>query len=242
MRHRLPVTLIAVIAMCLPRSLKRVVYNHALGWSVDPNARIGFSLIIAKSVAVGDMCKIGHFNLISCPGSLRLLPGAEVRHGNLIRGLSSVVLGKGSRISWLNWIAGPPVSVKFPSAPDRDPSFRLGDYSGLVLKHRIDCSDRVTIGDFSLMAGRRSYVLTHLIDAEIDDTVTRPVTIGHHCLLGAEILIQAGSSIPNKTVVAPRASVWGSPGEPEQLIGGVPAVPVKSYEGYAFFTRTTRRP
>jgi acetyltransferase-like isoleucine patch superfamily enzyme len=51
-------------------------------------------------------------------------------------------------------------------------------------------------------------------------------------------VVQSGARVPDRCVVAPGAVVHGSPGSPEQLLGGVPARTIKSLTGAEYFRRS----
>ncbi len=233
---------VALVAACTPQKLKHAIYRRLLGWDVDPTARVGFSILHARHVRIGARTVIGDFNLIDVHGSFEIGPDGRIGFLNLIHGCEVVRLGSDVEIAYRNRISGPPLATtSYPHSPNRRPEFHMGDHSGLVAAHRIECSDTVTMGTFTYLGGGHCVILTHGVNAMENVIETSPVTIGDYCLVGTHSLLQAGADIPDRTIVAPRAVVHGRPGEPEQLIGGVPARPMKKMPADAkWFTRTSQ--
>jgi UDP-3-O-[3-hydroxymyristoyl] glucosamine N-acyltransferase len=164
-----------------------------------------------------------------------------VLHHNIIKGCEEARLGDYSVTSLSNRISGPPLSRKvMPHAPDRYPALFIGRGTDLTSQHRIDCSDTVTFEDGCVLGGRRSMIFTHFMDVTTGKVVTKPVRVGANCLINSGVIIQPGVDLPERTMVAPGAVVEGSPGQPEQMIGGVPARPIKRLPGAAWFFRPNR--
>lgn len=230
---------IAIIAVVMPQWVKRAIYSRVFGWDVDRSARIGLSLVMARSARIGARVSIGNFNAIRVGGLIDMEPNAMIGSFNVINGCDSVQLGRYACVGYGNWISGPPLSGGlFPSSPDRQPVFRLGEHASVVRNHRIECSDAVTIGRYTIIGGTRTEILTHGIDIWQSVQRTGAVEIGEYCYLGSSVVVQSGANIPARSVVAPGAVVHASPGSPEQLLGGVPARFIKSLAGAKFFERS----
>jgi len=209
-----------------------------LGWEIHPSARVGLSLVLVPHLKIEADAVIGNFNIIRSAGSLRLSVGSMIKSFNVINGCELVELGSFAIIGYGNLISGPPLSTGlFPHSPDRRPEFRLGEHASVVRNHRIECSDMVEIGRFSTIGGTQTEILTHGIDIFESVQRTAPVTIGEYCYFGSRIVIQSGATVPARCVVAPGAVVNGSPGGPEQLLGGVPAKTIKDLTGAKYFKR-----
>jgi acetyltransferase-like isoleucine patch superfamily enzyme len=224
----------------LPWALKRRIYSRVLGWDLHPGSRVGVCILRAGHVRLGAGAHIGSANVIDLPGRLELDEGAWIGTLNVIRGCEAVRLGAGASIAYQNWVSGPSRATGlYPHSPDRRPECTLGAHASVVRQHRVECSDAVTIGAYTVLAGVRTQVLTHGIDVMANVQRTAPVEIGAYGLVGSGSIIQSGSQVPDKTVVAPGAVVHGRPGDPEQLIGGVPARPLSRLDGAAYFRRTS---
>jgi UDP-3-O-[3-hydroxymyristoyl] glucosamine N-acyltransferase len=226
----------------MPQRVKRLIYTHVFGWDIDPTATIGYSILLAPVVHMGAHARIGHLNVLIGAGCIDLRPHSTIGLLNVVNGCESVILGPGASVGMGNWISGPPTTTRlFSHSPDRRPTFELGDSSTIVRGHRIECADAVTIGAFTIIGGMRTQILTHGIDVWTNTQHTQPVRVGDYCYIGTAVTIQAGSEVHPRTVVAPGSIVNGSPGEPDQLLGGIPARHIKSLDGAKFFTRSKGR-
>lgn len=77
--------IVSFLVIFLPSRLK-IACLRAVGAKIGSNCRIGFSVVSAKKIEMGDYVHIGHMNLIWR--------------------LERLELGTGSRVSLLNWITG----------------------------------------------------------------------------------------------------------------------------------------
>lgn len=222
----------------LPQRCKHVVLTRFFGWDIAPSAVVGLSIVSAGSVRMAAGARIGHANLVIGTGRLELGAQSVIDMGNVINGCSVVALGEHTSIGQRNWISGPRSADAFPGCPDRRPEFRLGAHSALTRAHRVECADSVTIGSFTSIGGRQAEFITHGVDVYRNIVRTQPIQIGDYCLTSTRCILQPGTVLPDRTMVAPGAVVHGKVGQPEQLIGGVPARPVKSLVGGKHFYRT----
>jgi acetyltransferase-like isoleucine patch superfamily enzyme len=197
---------VGCLAVISPQGLKRFIYQRCFGWSIDPAARIGWSLILVDHLVME--------------------ANSAISHGNILKGCDYVELGKGAGIGMFNWISGPSVHAGgLPKA--RSPRLVLGCRAKITNRHLIDCSDLVELGDYAVVAGNRSQILTHGPQVETALQSTAPVTIGSHSVVFTAAILLAGSSIPNRCVVAAGAVVVGPLTDELTVYGGVPAVPIK---------------
>lgn len=239
LRHSRIQLIVGLLVIVLPQRAKRFVYTRLFGWHVDPSAKIGLSLLLAPFMEIGEGSVIGNFNLIAGDGTVVLEPYSYVFMFNLIAGCDEIRLGHHSGIGFWNSISGPSLARGvYPSSPDRRPRFELGPHAIMVRSHRIDCSDSVTIGPYVTLAGVQTLLMTHTIDINEGVMRTSPIEIGEYCHLGTRVTVQAGSRIAPRTAVAPGAVVHGDTGKSDQLIGGVPARPIKDLSGAKTFTRS----
>jgi acetyltransferase-like isoleucine patch superfamily enzyme len=105
-----------------------------------------------------------------------------------------------------------------------DPRFTLGAGSVVTAGHKIDFTDRVTIGRRTIIGGRNSSLWTH------NRQKTRPITIGDFAYIGSEIRMAPGASIPSRCIVGIGSVVINEVNGEGWLIGGVPAKPIKELE------------
>src|SRR5260370_32054057 len=209
--------LLAVIG-ALPSFLKRPLYRLCFGYKIGKRVRVGFSVIDARECSIGDDTQIGHFNLVI--GVKKFTVGDHVRIGyfNIIRGGDEVRLGRYSEIIRTNEINSiPEPDVVNPT----DPRFLLGDGSVITAGHKIDFTDRVTIGRRSILGGRNSSLWTH------NRQRTRPIDIGSFAYIGSEIRIAPGGSLPSKCIVGIGSVITSVLSAEGYLISGIQAQAIK---------------
>jgi acetyltransferase-like isoleucine patch superfamily enzyme len=209
--------LLAFVAL-LPSFLKRSCYRLFFGYRIGKRVRIGLSIIDAKECRINDDVRIGHLNLIIRVKKLELGDHVNIGHMNIIRGGDEVHLGRYSeiiRMNEINSIAEPDVVNPI------DPRFLLGDGSIITAGHKIDFTDRVTIGRRSILGGRNSSLWTH------NRQRTQPIDIGSFAYIGSEIRIAPGGSLPSRCIVGIGSVITSKLSAEGYLIAGVPAKPVK---------------
>lgn len=224
--------MLAVIAL-LPSFLKRTCYRWLFGYKIGKRVRVGLSIIDATECAIADDVRIGHLNLIVRVKKIAINDHARIGYLNIIRGGDEVSIGRYAeiiRMNEINSIAEPEVVNPI------DPRFTLGDGSIITAGHKIDFTDRVTIGRRSILGGRNSSLWTH------NRQRTRPIDIGSFAYIGSEIRIAPGGSIPSKSIVGIGSVITGEFTEEGHLIAGVPAKPIKelSEEDRFLIERKTR--
>jgi len=212
---------LGIIAL-FPSFLKRVWYRLFFGYRIGRRVRIGFSIFDAASCEIGDDARIGHLNLVIGVNKLVIGDHVRVGHLNIIRGGDEVVLGPYSELLRLNEIN----SIPEPEVVNAvDPKFTLGAGSVVTTGHKIDFTDRVTIGRRTIIGGRNSSFWTH------NRQKTRPITIGDFAYVGSEIRMAPGASIPSRCIVGIGSVVINEVNGEGWLIAGVPAKPIKELDG-----------
>jgi len=212
---------IAAFLAPLPWFLKRPLMQSLLGYRLHPSSRIGLSLVAATEVELAENARIGHLNVV--------------------RGLSRLELGPHSIIAQLNWITGFPAgpSRHFAHQPDRRPTLRLGEHSAVTSRHLLDCTNSISIGRFTTVAGFRSQILTHSIDLATNRQNSAPVEIGAHCFVGSASVILSGAKLPDYCVLGAGAVLAHAVEETHTLYAGVPARAVKKLPAdWKYFTRS----
>lgn len=232
MTRRARLVALALVAL-LPARLKPAIYRHLFGYRIGSRVRIGLTLLDADDCEIGDDVVIGHGNLVTAVR--RLVVGDHVRIGvlNVIRGGEEVVLGRYVemlRLNELNSIVGAD-----PVNPT-DPRLSIGAGTVIAAGHKIDFTDRVTIGRRSIVAGRHTSIWTHNRQA------TAPVDIGDLAYIGSESRMAPGARVPSRCILGLGAVVVGDLGAGEQLFAGVPARPVRPLtpEDLVLLERKTR--
>ncbi|MDT5156655.1 MAG: hypothetical protein QOC61_479 [Acidobacteriota bacterium] len=213
-------TALATVA-AMPGFLKRPLYRWLFGYRIGRRVRLGFSLIDARECEIDDDVCIGHLNLFVGVGRLTLGDHAKIGHLNVIRGGDEVRVGRYAEIIRLNEINSiPDPLVVNPT----DPRFHLGDGAIVTAGHKIDFTDRVTIGRRTILGGRNSSLWTH------NRQRTRPVEIGELSYIGSEIRVAPGGVIPSRCIVGIGSVITGKIEGEYQLIAGVPARALKPLE------------
>ncbi len=201
---------VSLLVIPLPWKLRRWVLVHMLGYEIHAQARIGYSWVYPERLVMGAGARIGHLNVC--------------------KGMALLKLDAYSSIGNLNWISGFPFgtgSCHFADQESRRPELILGERSTLTNRHLIDCTNRVTIGRFTTMAGNRSQILTHSIDVERCQQSSAPVEIGEYCFVGTSCVLLRGSSLPDFSVLGAASLLNNSYSETHYLYAGAPARPVK---------------
>lgn len=225
--------LLAFIAL-LPSFLKRSCYRLFFDYHVGKRVRIGFSIIDARECRIDDDVQIGHLNLIFRVKKLDIGDHVRIGHLNVIRGGDEVHLGRYAEIIRMNEIN----SIAEPEVVNpTDPRFLLGEGSIITTGHKIDFTDRVTIGRRSILGGRNSSLWTH------NRQRTRPIDIGSFAYVGSEIRIAPGGALPSRCIVGIGSVITSELTSEGYLIAGVPAKPIKELneEDQFLIERKTRK-
>lgn len=211
---------IQIALLGLPWSLRRALLKLVFGFSIHPTARIGLSLVLVESLEMGEGSRIGHLNMI--------------------RNLRVLELGDFATIGRTNYIAGymGAPDASFRDCPGRVSSLRMGAHSALTNSHHIDCTDSVTVGSFSTIAGYHTQVLTHSIDLVSSKQTCGKVEIGSYCFVGTRAVFLAGVSLADGVVIGAGSVVNKPLAESHSLYGGVPAKFVKVLSGCEYHERT----
>jgi len=209
------------LSFLLPWRLRRSFLEKQFGYQIHPSCRIGLSWINPTRLIMEEGCRIDH---------LTLCKGVDLLHLK-----AHSMIGRG------NWITGFPLgpSRHFAEEKERQPQLIVGEHSAITHRHFIDCTNSVTIGKFSTVAGLLSQIMTHSVDIAKNRQTSQPVRIGDYCFVGTNCVILGGSSLPNFCVVGAKSLVNKSFTESYQLYGGVPARPIEQLSPECkYFQRT----
>jgi acetyltransferase-like isoleucine patch superfamily enzyme len=205
----------------LPKFLKPPSSRLFFGYRIGKRVRIGLTILDAQHCQIDDDVSIGHLNAIVRVKKLVIGDHVRIGHLNIIRGGDEVSLGRYSEIIRMNEINSiPDPDVVNPT----DPRFLLGDGSIITTGHKIDFTDRVTIGRRSILGGRNSSLWTH------NRQRTRPISIGSFAYIGSEIRIAPGGSLPSKCIVGIGSVITTQLTQDHYLIAGVPAKAIKELD------------
>jgi acetyltransferase-like isoleucine patch superfamily enzyme len=210
-----------VLVGALPGFAKLALYRWLFGYRIGPGVHIGMALLDARDVELAARSSIGHFSVILSVGRLEI--GTEARIGwlNIIRGGERVALGSYSEVMRLNVLN---------AIPDHDCStnpasvLEVGPGTVITSGHRIDFTDRVTLGRNVIVGGRNSSLWTH------NRQETAPIEIGDFCYLGSEVRLAPGAKLADECILGIGAVLVGEIKEARRLVAGVPAKAVRELD------------
>lgn len=196
----------------LPWPLKRFFLRLLYQYDLHPRSRIGIAWVFPRQLVMGE--------------------GASIGHLTVCKGLERLELGEHASIGRLNWISAWPLNQPphFAHLPARKPQLTVGPHAAITHRHIIDCTDEVTIGELTTMAGYRSQILTHSIDLAESRQDARPVRIGAYCFIGTASTMLGGTVVPDHCVVGANALVNKAHDETYRLYAGVPAKAVATLD------------
>ena len=215
--------IIQMLTVFVPWVVRRWILRTFFGAKIHPSARVGLTVLICDRIDLGEGTKIGHLNVI--------------------KGLTQLRLDRFSSIGHRNWISGyPKDGGRRFSNTDRVPTLIVGEHAAITQSHRLDCSDIITIGSFSILAGYGSQILTHAINVESSQQEVKAVEIGAYSFIGTRVVVLPGCKLPAYSILAAGAVLANVYEQEHHLYGGVPAKPLRRLsETLEYFNRTIGR-
>ena len=213
--------IISFFILLFPWRVRRLLLNWIFGYNIHASARVGYTILLSKQV--------------------EMRPNSCIGHLNVVKGLDALKMEAHALIGNLNWITGFPSNVKthFSFQTDRKPFLQIGEHSAITNRHLIDCTDAVTIGKFTTVAGFRSVILTHSINLNENHQASNPIRVGDYCFLGTCCTLLGGSCLPNYSVLGANSLLSKKFEERYCLYGGVPAKIVQKLDpSVKYFNRT----
>lgn len=200
---------------------RAALYRRLCGYRIAKDASVGVALI---AVAVAD-----------------LEAGARIGHFTIVRNLERLSLAPKARIGTFNWIFGMlPSKRYFTDERDRLSALIMEEDASLTSRHIVDCTNTVTLGAFSTVAGFYSQILTHGIDVATNRQTSAPIRVGRHAMVGTRVILLKGARVPDRAVVGAGSVFRGAPEGTGGLWSGVPATRIRDVdETGAYFTRTS---
>jgi acetyltransferase-like isoleucine patch superfamily enzyme len=197
------------VSLLLPWSARRQFLEKQFGYKIHPGAKIGCAWIF--------------------PARLVMEEGARIDHLTVCKNIDLLQLKVHASIGRANWITGFPLgpSRHFAHQPDRRPELILGEHSAITHRHLIDCTNAVTIGNFTTVAGFQSQIITHWIDIEQNRQTSAPVRVGKYCFVGTNSVLIGGSVLPDFCILGAKSLLNKALTQTHQLYGGVPARPLQ---------------
>lgn len=213
--------IVQLLVILLPRPVRFFFLRKLIGFKIGMHSSIGFSIICADKVSIGESARIGHFNYIGRIGSFEM--------------------GNNSFIGSLNWITGisKRLTQYFTFNPDRNCEIVLAKDSSITSRHIIDCNGGVYIGEMTIIAGYRSQLLTHSIDLHISRQTVEPIIIGKYCFVSSGCIILKGARLPDYSVLGAGSVLNKKYDKQYMLYAGIPAIPKKELDNQetAYFSR-----
>lgn len=201
---------IRALIVILPWRIRRIILQQAYGYQFGPGARIGFLSWVF-------------------PRQMNMAQGASIGSLNVIIHLERIEMGAHATIGRSNWITGHSHGSRhFTHRLDRDSALILGHHSAITKSHIIDCTDRISIGSFTTIAGYGSQLITHGINVAENRQDCSPLHIGDYCLVGTRVICLGGSRLPDRSVLAAGSTLNRDFEAPETLYAGCPARAVKT--------------
>jgi len=180
--------ILKLFTVLLPWPLRRRALQYFFDYRIHNTARIGLAWVFPKRLTMEEGCSIGH--------------------GTVCVEIDALIMKPQSRIGYGNWIVGFPTDTKserYAHLPARRPELWLGEDAAIASRHTIDCTDLVSIGNFSILAGFGSQLLTENLDLETNRPSAAPVTVGNYCFIGAASVLLPGSALPDRCVLGAKS-------------------------------------
>lgn len=214
--------IVQILLWLFPWGIRRRCLKWFYGYQIHPTARIGKSIIHAEKLILHKHACIGNFCLCKRIDKLELFDYAGM--GNF------------------NYITGLPTSIKdkyFQHIKNRKCEVIIGRHSDITSAHYLECTAGIYIGEFSLIAGIGSTIMTHSVDIYKSIQDAAPIHIGKYNFIGAKNMIIKGVVTADFVVTGAMSFINKSLTEERALYGGVPCKLVKKIENAEYFNRTS---
>jgi acetyltransferase-like isoleucine patch superfamily enzyme len=213
-----------LLLVLIPWSVRRKLLIWFFKYKIHPTAKIGLSFFYPEYLEMGPEATVGHFNVAV--------------------NLEKIIMHEKTTIDRMNWITGYPLRLKdhFSHVRNRAPWLIMGKDSAITKHHLIDCTDTVTIGELTSVAGYGSQILTHSTSLQHNRQHCEPITIGSRSFVGTRSILLPGSVLPDSSVLGASSVLTKAFTETFFLYGGVPAKPIKKLDTSMAFLNRTERP
>ena len=200
-----------LISLLLPWKIRRAFLEQQFGFQIHRTARIGIAWILPSRLIMEENTSIGHLTVAKNLDLVHLKAHATIGRGNWITGfpLGQPQSGSDSR--------------HFSSEADRRPELVMGEHSAITHRHLLDCTNAITIGAFTTVAGFQSQFISHTIDIKENRQTSRPISIGDYCFVGSNSVLLGGAALPNYCVLGAKSLLNKAYTQTHRLYGGVPA-------------------
>jgi acetyltransferase-like isoleucine patch superfamily enzyme len=201
-----------------PRAVKVPIYRRVFGFEIADDARIGVSVLDVDHLALGPGARIGHGNLLLRTRRVAVDRRGLIGHLNVLRGGEEIRLGPFATVLRFNVLNSIPDN---DAAGPTDPRLLLDAGAYVVSGHRLDFTDRISLGKNVIVAGRNSSFWTHNRQA------TAPIDIGDYSYVGSEVRLAPGAGLGPWSILG-LGAVLTSRAEGRSVLGGVPAKVIRA--------------
>jgi acetyltransferase-like isoleucine patch superfamily enzyme len=149
----------------------------------------------------------------------------SIGHFTVAKNLNLLHLKAHATIGRGNWITGFPLGDlrHFASETERRPELVMGEHSAITHRHLFDCTNAITIGRFTTIAGFQSQFISHTIDIAQNRQVSHPIKLGDYCFVGSNSVLLGDSVLPDYCVLGAKSLLNKAYTQTYRLYGGVPA-------------------
>lgn len=176
--------------------LRILLWRVLLGYRISFDSKIGYGNFIACNKVLIKSGTIGHFNRIFA-NSLVMHEGSDIWRFNLIKLVNEFNMDKDSHVRSRNSIVG----LFRDSNPKREKcNFYIGEHSIITIRHSLDCTDEIYIGNNVVFGGKDTQVWTHGFDIN-RNMVTGKIVFGDNIYVGSRCTICQSVSVCGNTVI-----------------------------------------
>lgn len=213
---------LVLILVVMPSPVKIPLYRGIFRYKIGKNVRIGLSLIDVAELEIGDNVRIGHFTRFKNIPDVQIRDYCSIGFGNTFTSTYEFISAAGIK------------------ARHNHPRVSLGTHCQITMLHYFDVQDSLTIGAYTVIAGRSSVFFTHYLDVLNNKQATKPISIGDYCMIGSHAHFTPGARIADRCVVGMASVVTKPFVDSYHLIAGNPAQIVRNLpEDAAYFRRAT---
>lgn len=216
--------LIQIILFVFPWKVRRYLLTSIFSFEIASDARIGYSIILAKKVVMKSKARIGHLTFV--------------------KRIDELYMGESTSLGTKNWVTGFAVSERerngvghFSHIQNRQCVLHIGDNSRITARHYFDCNGGIYIGKYVTIAGFESAFMTHSIDLRMNRQDAQPIYIGDYCFVSTRCTVIKGSALPPKSVLG-ACSLLNKKYTDSGLYAGVNAKYIHALDGCKYFERT----
>ena len=216
--------LLQILLFIFPWKFRRYILSKFLKFNIGNDARIGYSIILAKEVTLKNGARIGNFNFI--------------------KNIDNLFLDENSKIGNRNWVTGfsisNPIVLKhnhFSHIQNRQCVLHIGKNTSITSRHYFDCHGGIYIGAFCTVAGFETAFMTHSIDLKNNRQDAAPINIGNYTFIGARCTILKGAKLPDYSILGACSLLNKQYNNIFRLYAGCPAKEIKILNDYKYFER-----